>query len=226
MHTDLCEVITINTRSLDFSNYCYLIADEQRKEAFVVDPAWEAEKIIHEAEKRDCTLSGILLTHAHNDHVNAVHPLAERYKLPVYMSQTEIDRYGFRVQGLEKLADLDQLQVGAINITCILTPGHTAGSMCYLTADSAFTGDTLFAEGCGACDSDGSSADQLFDSLQRLRKLIPPEARLYPGHSFSAFPGQRMEQVLKENLYLAIRKKEEFIQFRMRKNQGSFFNFR
>ncbi|WP_268964163.1 MBL fold metallo-hydrolase, partial [Paenibacillus sinensis] len=79
--------------------------------------------------------------------------------------------------------------LGDTQITCILTPGHTYGSACYLTSDHLFTGDTVFIEGCGLCDTVGGDPEQMFHSIQRIKSAINPMVQIFPGHSYGKNPG-------------------------------------
>jgi hydroxyacylglutathione hydrolase len=76
-----------------------------------------------------------------------------------------------------------------MQIRPIATPGHTPGSICYLIGDNLFSGDVLFYEGCGICP-DIASAHTMFASLERLKTLLRPETRVYPGHCYGMPPGQ------------------------------------
>jgi hydroxyacylglutathione hydrolase len=107
-----------------------------------------------------------------------------------------------------------------------LTPGHTPGCMCYLITDNLFTGDVLFAEGCGICP-DIEAAHEMFASLENLKNRIGAQTRIYPGHSYGKSPGQPMGRLLKENVYLQFPTRESFAAFRLRGGQDitKMFNF-
>lgn len=220
------EVHQIKTYHQMWSNYCYIIADRSKKSAIAVDPSWEIDKITDKLHELDVDLSAILLTHSHYDHVNLAEPLQQIYHSDIYMSSAEIDFYQFRCRNLIALEDGQTFAAGGFVIRSILTPGHTAGGMCYLLSDHLFTGDTVFTEGCGICEDRGSSAEDMFHSIQRIKASIPPHVRVYPGHSFGEKPGQKMESLLKNNIYFQIEKKEHFVNFRNRKNQKGLFHFK
>ncbi len=220
------EVHQLNTIFYNFSNYCHIVEDKASKAALVVDPAWELEKIANKLYKLDIELRAILLTHSHYDHVNLVGPLLKRFNPQVYMSKAEIDYYGFRCKNLNALNHMDEIALGDTDVTCLHTPGHTAGGMCYLLQDSIFTGDTLFIEGCGICNCKGGSPEQMFDSIQLIKAVVNPDTLIYPAHSFGKMPGQTLDFLMKENIYFQIEKKEFFVDFRMRENQKGLFNFK
>ncbi|WP_339192668.1 MBL fold metallo-hydrolase [Bacillus sp. FSL K6-1003] len=219
-------VHTIKTFHQGWTNYCYIIEDIVSRSAIVVDPSWELSKLTNKLSELEVDLSAILLTHSHYDHVNLVEPLLALFRPQVYMSKTEIDFYQFRCKNLIALQDRETISIGMTKAQCLLTPGHTAGGMCYLFSESIFTGDTIFTEGCGICEDHGSSADDMFDSVQRIKSIVSPKVRVYPGHSFGQAPGQTIGELLKHNIYFQIDKREYFVKFRNRKNQRGIFDFK
>src|SRR5690606_29101798 len=114
-------VFLIKVQHLAFVNNNYLIVDPASRQAVVVDPAWEMGKIQGELERAQATLSGILITHSHHDHINLAKPMAELYNCPIWMSQREVDSSGFSARHLVPLAGAP-VRVGAMEIQPILTP--------------------------------------------------------------------------------------------------------
>lgn len=166
-------------------NFSYLIWDETSKDAAVIDPAWEGEKIEDAISKNGLELKMALLTHAHPDHVNALPRFELKYPgLPVYLHESDFFILEREPQNLKKAQDGATLQIGQLKIKIIHTPGHTPGSACYLTDTAVFTGDTLFVGECGRVDLPGSSAEALYESLRTLAAL-PPMTVIYPGHSYN-----------------------------------------
>lgn len=206
----------LKLRFLSMTTLSYLIVDKSSRQAAIVDPAWESERLVSEIEALDVTLTAILLTHSHFDHIQAVKPLMHWYGARVYMSAEEIDFYKFRSARLQALCDRDIVQLADTNISCLLTPGHTAGGMCFHSPGSLFTGDTVFIEGCGICNKYGGSAEQMFESIQRIKTAFDPDVRIYPGHSFGKEPGQPLRLLMKENIYFQIDERDAFINWRMR----------
>jgi hydroxyacylglutathione hydrolase len=206
-------------------NYTYLVVDPCSRQAVIIDPAWQMETIEQALIEAQASLSGILITHSHHDHVHLANPVAEKYKCPIWMSKEEIEDSGFRARQLVGI-DPTPCAVGRMLIEPILTPGHTPGCMCYLITDNLFTGDVLFAEGCGICP-DIEAAHEMFASLENLKNRIGPQTRIYPGHSYGTSPGQPMGRLLKENVYLQFRTRESFAAFRLRGGQDitKMFNF-
>lgn len=209
-----------------FLNYCYLVTDSDTDSAILIDPAWEQAKIEEKLAACNVTLSAILLTHHHLDHVHLASPLAEKYQVPVYMSRVEIDFYEYQCTNLIAIEDFKTFNSAGIIINPIFTPGHTKGSTSYLIGNNLFCGDTLFIEGCGLCEGKGADAGTMFDSLQLLKNRIAPETYIYPGHSYGKPVGRPFADLLINNIYLNFNNKEAFVAFRMRPHQRNLFDFK
>lgn len=207
-------------------NNNYLVVDPGTHQAVVIDPAWQKEKIDNALEKTQSTLSGILITHSHFDHIDLAKPLAEFYNCPIWMSEREIASSGFFAPQLIGI-DETPWYVGKMKIQPIYTPGHTPGCICYLIDDNLFTGDVLFAEGCGVCPS-VQGAYEMFHSLEKLKKTLAPATHIFPGHTYVKPPGQKFCDLLQRNMYLQFPDQESFAAYRMRKGQSmqKILNFR
>ncbi len=199
------------------TNYNYLITDPISRKSVVVDPAWQLDKLELAIANSQSQLSGVLLTHSHHDHIHLAKSVALRYQCPIWMSPQEIHYSGFAADQLVAIGH-QPWQIGSMTIEPLLTPGHTPGCVCYRIADNLFTGDVLFAEGCGMCP-DLAGAGHMFDSLKRLKQVLRPTTRIYPGHSYGKVPGQFFASVLKENIYLQFDDRDTFVAFRMRARQ-------
>lgn len=207
-------------------NYCYIMVDRESREAIIVDPAWDTKQIVGEIEQLRVKLTAILLTHCHIDHVDKVESLVKKYNPKVYMHEEEIAYYNYSAPNLTPLKHLEEVIVGNTVIRCLHTPGHTKGGACYLLSDDVFTGDTLFIEGCGICTTKGGDPEEMFDSLQLLKEMVPSHAAVYPGHMYRMELGQSFGSLKKLNIYLALDNKEQFVRFRMRKRQSNLFKFK
>lgn len=207
-------------------NNNYLVVDADSAQAVLVDPAWEIDAIEATLARSGASLRGILITHCHPDHIDLARPLAARHGCPIWMSPQEVAASGFAAPQLVAI-DEAPLSVGALRIEPILTPGHTPGCLCYLIGEYLFTGDVLFAEGCGICP-DVDAAHQMFDSLRRLKERLAPHTRIFPGHTYVLPPGQHFSDVLNHNMYLHFDDKHAFAGFRLRKGQSArqLMNFR
>ncbi|AZS14163.1 MBL fold metallo-hydrolase [Paenibacillus lutimineralis] len=220
------DLFTIKTQCMTFVNYSYLGIDKSSLKAFVVDPSWDVSQLVHKLKLHNASLEAVLLTHSHFDHTNMVNKLEMLYQPTVYLSKTEAEYYRYHCTRLRTVEDMDIIRVGDTPITCLLTPGHTPGSVCYWGGDNLFSGDTVFIEGCGICDSEGGSAEDMYYSIQRLIQLIPANVRVYPGHSFGEPPGREMSYLYKKNLYFQIDDINHFVKYRNRKSNSKIFDFK
>jgi hydroxyacylglutathione hydrolase len=211
------QVVVLRVTFAFMVNYTYLVVDHMTNRSVIVDPAWDMEKIDMVLASSRTKLSGVLLTHAHPDHIHLAEPLSEKYDCPIWMSHEEIGDSGFKAPQLIGV-DMMSWAVGQMQIQPILTPGHTPGSTCYLIGNNLFSGDTLFAEGCGICP-DVQAARAMFASLKFLKSSIKPETQVFPGHSYGKPPGQKFSHLLKDNMYLQFRNENDFAVFRLRKGQ-------
>ena len=225
-HPSTPEVIVLEMSYLFMKNFNYLIVDSVSGKAVIVDPAWQMEKIDQAIKDTGSELSGVLVTHTHPDHIHLANDTAEKYRCPIWMSNAEIASSRFSAP---RLVGIDEVSwsVGGMEIQPILTPGHTPGCICYLIGDNLFTGDVLFAEGCGICP-DIQAAYNMFASLEYLKTKLRPTTRIFPGHSYGKQPGQLFSLLLKENIYLQFDSKESFAAFRLRSGQkrSKIFDFK
>ena len=195
----------------------YLVACPQTKEAVLIDPAGEEEKISALIEEEDVKVKYILNTHGHADHVLANQRLKQRLSAPTCMhelddqffSQKDAREESSKEFGLLpsepvdiKLKDGNVLEVGTLKIEVIHTPGHTPGSVCYLVNGDLFTGDTLFVGAVGRTDLKGASLDTLLDSLEKKLLPLPVETIVWPGHDYGETPTSTIGREMEENPYI------------------------
>ncbi len=215
--TGTTTVVVLETRRAFMKNYNYLVVDARGRDAVIVDPAWQLETVEQAVAQSGARLGGVLITHAHLDHVHLAKTVASRHDCPIWMSRSEVAASGFDAPSLIAFDDRPW-RVGGLSIEPIWTPGHTPGSVCYLIGDDVFTGDVLFAEGCGLCP-DRQAAYAMFASLAELKRRLAPHTRVFPGHSYGKPPGQRMAQVSNDNMYLHFTDRESFAAYRLRGGQ-------
>ncbi len=212
------QVFLIPVAHQRMKNNNYLVVEPASRQAVLIDPAWEMEKIETILAETESTLCGILLTHAHFDHVHLARPLADLHNCPIWMSALEIASSKFSARQLIATEEMPYT-IGGLTVQPILTPGHSPGSVCYLIGENLFSGDVLFAEGCGVCDG-LESAYAMFASLALLKSRLGPHMHIYPGHTYVRPPGQRFGDVMRYNMYLQFTDKYSFAAYRLRKGQN------
>lgn len=159
-------------------NYAYLVIDETTRQAGIVDCA-EAEPVLTAVEREGVTLTAILPTHHHYDHVGGNQELLGALPgLTVYGVDERIPGITRRVQ------DGDRFELGSLAAQVIFIPAHTTGHIAYHFPREAavFTGDTLFAGGCGRL-FEGDAA-MMIRSLSKL-SVLPDDTRVYFGHEYT-----------------------------------------
>lgn len=203
-------------------NFAYLIGDRDTGDAVVVDPAYAVGDLLDVLAEDGMRLAGVLATHHHPDHVGGsmmgfelagLAELLAREPVPVHVNRDETD-WVRRVTGVSatELTGHDHddvLDVGAITIRLLHTPGHTPGSQCFLVDNRLIAGDTLFLEGCGRTDFPGGDADAMYRSLQQLADL-PGDPVVYPGHQYSTAPSAPLSSVREGNFVFRPRSLEEW----------------
>ena len=172
---------------------CYILCDEAAKVCAVIDPGAEPELILSAAEKLDCTVDKILLTHGHYDHTTAVPELHQALpQAEIYIHKADANGAGSRLFPLAgQIPDLkfydegNALTLGELTIQVLHTPGHSKGSVTLKVGDVLFCGDTLFAGSCGRTDLAGGSYDEIMASLKKLGEL-PGDYHVCPGHDMTS----------------------------------------
>ena len=181
---------------LDFlSVNCYLLCNEQTGEALLIDPGSSVAKIYSAVEAENVKVVGILLTHAHVDHVSAVADVAAKYNAPVWIHPDDHGIYFSKDNALPPYmmapANLPQpvkdCPTAGMDFQILHTPGHTPGGVCfYFPAEKmVFTGDTLFCGAYGRTDFPGGSDSDIFNSIREVLFKLPGETRVFPGHEQS-----------------------------------------
>jgi glyoxylase-like metal-dependent hydrolase (beta-lactamase superfamily II) len=169
-------------------NFVYLILDWASRQAAWVDPQSDLTEPLAFLTKHRFTLSSVILTHTHFDHIAGVAELLHRFPdIPLHVHSGDSHRLAKpAVARMRPVGDGELLSVGKLSLKAMHTPGHSAGECSYLLQTSPpflFTGDTVFIRDCGRTDFEDGSNDQMFASLQRIKKL-PPETVLLVGHHY------------------------------------------
>ena len=203
-------------------NFVYLLGDKEKKECLVVDPAWEVDRILEEANNEEMKITGVLVTHSHFDHVNGVESLLKATDAKIYINREEAaflkrsrsDSTGIFVNisspNLVPVTGGDKIKVGNIEIEFIHTPGHTPGSQCFLVNKNLVSGDTLFIGYCGRCDLPGGDPEKMYESLTQKLAKLDDDTLLYPGHNYSAQSVTRLGDEKRVNPYLRPKNLQEF----------------
>jgi hydroxyacylglutathione hydrolase len=160
-------------------NFTYLMGDVATKEAAVVDPGFDPDRIKEIAEQSGLHIRHILITHGHGDHTAGVARLQELTGAICYAGPED------NVPDAQPLADNQEVRLGDLSIQALRTPGHSPGHFCFLFEDRLITGDLLFCGKIGGTGDyfPGSSAEAEFASLARLMQL-PDETGVFPGHDY------------------------------------------
>jgi len=190
------------------ANFAYLAYCPQQRRGVVIDPSFAAEAVLAVAGEHGVTIELVANTHGHNDHIagNAALLQATGARHAAHPAD---------VPGADlELAEGTILTVGDEQLTVLHTPGHSPGSVCFLTSGAIFTGDTLFVTRCGRADLAGSDVNALYDSLQRLKQL-PEPTLVYPGHDYGPRPVSTIGDELRTNSYLLCPDRPSFIQLRL-----------
>jgi hydroxyacylglutathione hydrolase len=189
-----------------FQNFSYLIGDESTKTAALVDPAWEVDRLLQLCSDMSLTVSMVINTHSHSDHVGGNETVSRRTGAKIVAHESS------SVHKDVPVTDGDTIKVGSINIRVIHTPGHCPDHICLLFEGKLLTGDTLFVGECGRTDLAGSSSSEMYDSLNKLLKL-DDNIEVYPGHDYGSKKSSTIGHERQNNYTLKKRTREQFIQF-------------
>lgn len=193
---------------------CYIIYHGVTKEAIVVDPADESDRIEQYLKANDLVCKGILLTHGHFDHILAAKDIALNTHAKIYVHESEAEllsdpemncsvqfRIAFGLRADILLKDQQELLLAGFTIKAIHTPGHTVGGTCYYFTDYGilFSGDTLFHESLGRSDFPTGNGRVLVASILNKLMLLEDQVKVFPGHGASTTIGHERDN----NIYLS-----------------------
>jgi glyoxylase-like metal-dependent hydrolase (beta-lactamase superfamily II) len=205
-------------------NFVYLIGDRTTGEAVVVDPAYAVQDLLDILDADGMTLTGVLGTHFHPDHVGGqmagwnlegISALLEKRQVPIHLQNEEmpwVERTtGVGASDLVGHESGDRVSVGSVDIELIHTPGHTPGSQCFLVDGRLVAGDTLFLDGCGRTDLPGADPVAMYESLNTRLARVPDDTVLFPGHLYSAEPSQSMGDTRRWNYVFQPKSVEDWL---------------
>jgi len=162
------------------STWTYILTDSATRKAAIIDPVIEqAERDYKMLQELGVTLTLILETHVHADHITGASKLKD-------LTGAQI-AYGAdnKVSGADKLLkDGEEIKFGNTTLKALFTPGHTGGCVSYVAGNAVFTGDALFIRGCGRTDFQEGSSEKLYDSVHGKLFALPDDTVVYPGHDY------------------------------------------
>ena len=190
------------------STYTYILSSPDNRDAVIIDPVdrhWQRD--LGHIERLGLRLTHVLETHAHADHVTSAG------RLRALTGAKACVPSGCGIPPAEvQLNDGDLIRFGEReHIAVIHTPGHTAGSMCYLWRGNLFSGDTLLVDGCGRTDFQGGSAGALYDSVTTTLFALDANTRVWPGHDYQGQSVSTIGWERQHNARLAGRSRDDFI---------------
>ena len=174
-----------------FVSNTYLVAAEPGGAAVLIDAGGPMEPLYDAVERNDLTVTHILLTHHHHDHVELAREAKERYGAEVVAHPLEAEQLDFVDRTIEPGTVVD---AGGLRFDALHTPGHTAGMISFRTPDAVFTGDTLFKGSVGGVRAPGHTTfTDLRHSIMDVLMELPPETIIYPGHTDSSTVAEEWE---------------------------------
>ncbi len=174
---------------------CFVISDEKTREAMVIDPGDEPDRIIAVIKENSIKVKYIICTHAHFDYVGGITELKDETDAKIVIHQEERELYnsamdqaafwGYELAPLPEpdmfVREGDKIEIGHLSFEVFHSPGHSPGGICLYGKGVVFTGDTLFAGSVGRTDSYGGDINKLKKSFLRLMSL-PPDTKVFCGH--------------------------------------------
>jgi glyoxylase-like metal-dependent hydrolase (beta-lactamase superfamily II) len=206
-------------------NFVYLVGDRATGEALVIDPAYAVAELVELAGRDGMRLTGALATHYHPDHVGGdlmghevegVAALLATCPVKVHVQRDEAPWIkavtGASDSDLALHDSGDVVEVGAMRVELIHTPGHTPGSQCFLVNGGRLVaGDTLFLEGCGRTDFPGGDPREMYRSLTERLARVPDDAVLFPGHLYSRAPSATLGETWRLNYVFKPRTEQDWL---------------
>lgn len=189
------DVVTFSDYS--FGSNTYLAVNEDSAEAVLIDAGVSASEVLDYLQENDLELKAILLTHGHPDHLISLKDIADATEAPSYMHPIDVQMLQhippalLAMLGMDKLElpeeflpleDDQELELAGMTFKVLYTPGHSQGSVCFLTDGVLFAGDLVFHGSIGRTDFPGGSMATLVKSVKEKVFTLPSDTRILPGH--------------------------------------------
>lgn len=187
----------------------YLLGCQQSKQAAVIDPSWDGRLIVETAEQEGWSISHILLTHSHFDHVGGLAEVKEQTDAPIYIhpeavfmlenSVTAANLWQITIAtppaAENMLKDKQTLLVGNLSLEVLFMPGHAPGHVGFYLAEYhvLFSGDVLFQQSIGRTDLPGGDHEQLMKSIKERVLVLPDQTAVLSGHGPTTTIGQEKQ---------------------------------
>jgi glyoxylase-like metal-dependent hydrolase (beta-lactamase superfamily II) len=192
----------------DTWTYTYLVGDEATGQALLIDTVQEkVDRDLKLVEELGLTLTLVLETHVHADHVTGAGLLRQRTGCKVMAGMAGASCADLHVQ------DGHVHPFGSLNLQVMATPGHTDDSLSYLIGNKLFTGDALLIRATGRTDFQNGDAGQLYDSITTRLFTLPEDTEVYPGHDYAGLSMSTIGEEKRFNPRLAGKSREDFITF-------------
>jgi glyoxylase-like metal-dependent hydrolase (beta-lactamase superfamily II) len=189
-------------------NFSYLVVCPQTGKALGIDPGVSPESLLNAIRSRELSLQVLANTHGHPDHIAGNAEVLRLTGAKLAANLLDVPKADIA------LSEGSKLQIGAITVDVLHTPGHTPGSLVFNPPGALITGDTLFVTRCGRADFPGSDPAALYHSLLRLA-AFPPETKVFPGHDYGPKPQSTIGFEREHNEYMKCPDLESFLTLRM-----------
>ena len=175
---------TILTRAVlvgEYDNNAFVVACAQTGEAVIIDAAAEPDRVLELAD--GLAVQALLTTHGHFDHLRAVAPVVEELDIPFLLHPADYELAARTTPvGPAPLVEGQVIPLGETSLLTMHTPGHTPGSVCFLSPGVLFSGDTLFPGGPGATNFEGGDFDIIIKTIKDRLFVLDDDTEVYPGH--------------------------------------------
>jgi hydroxyacylglutathione hydrolase len=176
---------------------CYVVGEEASRRAVVIDPGGDADELASEIVSQGLTVSAIVATHAHFDHIIAAEQLRAMTGAPFMLHDHDRPLLDWMQESGRLFLDVelppppevdtsvkegDRIRAGTVELEVVHTPGHSPGSISLVAPDGVFSGDTLFAGSIGRTDLPGGDTRALLDGVRTKLFALDESLMVYPGH--------------------------------------------